>query len=295
MLNLFRAEWVKITGNRWVVGCLIWIFPLAAVAFIIFAAFVFTLSTTARHQFAAETIQWTDQMIGVWAIPNNPLGRLLLIGFTAVMFAGEYQWSTWKNTIPRNQRVALILVKFVTLGILVVVAFTLMSIIMLVGIGFFVLITGGTYGPPITGSEVLTDFAGDYLFQAALAFTSTMIAAGYSALAAMLTRSILGGALVGIGVALIENLLFVGLMLIAYFLDLPQVLQLYRFTPAYNLININEWIINNHASIAEFPYRTGEKVVYSNSLPASLSILFWWLVILIGLTIFLFRRQDITS
>lgn len=294
MFNLFRAEWEKITGNRWVIGCMIWVFPLAAIAFILFASIVLSLSTTARHQFAAETQLWTDQMVGVWSIPNNPLGRLLLIGFTAVMFAGEYQWSTWKNIIPRNKRIALILMKFFTLGVLIVVAFVLMSLIMLVGTGFLVLITDGTYGPPVT-NEVLSDFAGDYLFQAALAFTSTMIAAGYSALAAMLTRSILGGVLVGIGVALLENLLIVGLVLIALFLDFPEVLQLYRFTPAYNLINVNEWIINDHASVLEIPYNDADRVVYSNSLEASLLILALWIIGLIGLTIVLFRRQDITA
>lgn len=294
MLNLFRAEWVKITGNRWVIGCLVWVFPLAAVAFIAFASFVFALSSNARHEFAAETQLWTEQMVGVWGIPNNPLGRLLLIGFTAVMFAGEYQWGTWKNIIPRNKRVALILMKFLTLGVLIVVAFVLMSVIMLIGTWLLVLIAGGTYGPSLTG-EVLTDFAGDYLFQAALAFTSTMIAAGYSALAAMLTRSILGGVIVGIGVALIENLLFLGLMIIAYFLDFPQVLQLYRITPAYNLLNVNEWIINDHASVAEFPYNDVDRVVYSNSLEVSVLLLALWIIGLIGLTIFLFRRQDITS
>jgi hypothetical protein len=126
---------------------------------------------------------------------------MILLGFAAVVFAGEYQWGTWKNIVPRNRRVMLLLMKFMALGVFVVLAFVLMSIIWVIGLGVLAQIAGAEYGPAVT-LHVLSDFAEDYAIQAALTFTSMMIAAGYAALAGMLTRSILGGVLVSFGITL---------------------------------------------------------------------------------------------
>ena len=125
MVNLFRAEWVKIAGNRWVAGCLVWIFPILAVAFVVLMSVIMALSPAARESFFEAPAQWTEQAVAIWNIPNNPLGRLVLLGFTAVVFAGEYQWQTWKNVVPRNRRSLLILIKFLALGAFIVLAFTL--------------------------------------------------------------------------------------------------------------------------------------------------------------------------
>ena len=241
MANLFRAEWTKIVGNRWVAGCLVWVFPVGAVAFVLVMGLIMALSSTAREGFFEAPMQWTEQAVAVWSIPNNPLGRLVLLGFTAVVFAGEYQWQTWKNVVPRNRRSLLILFKFLALGAFIVLAFVLMSILWTLGIGLLSQIAGVPYGPSLDG-EVLADFAGDYALAAALAFTSTLIAAGYAALAGMLTRSILGGVLVGFAVTFLENLSIAGLALIGYLLDIPRIVHLYRLTPGYNLLNVASWI-----------------------------------------------------
>jgi len=105
------------------------------VAFTVVLSIILALSDSARASFAADTMTWTETLVGAWSFLNNPLGRLLLIGFTAVMFAGEYQWQTWKNLIPRNRRVALILIKFLALSAFVVVAFALMSVLLAAGMG----------------------------------------------------------------------------------------------------------------------------------------------------------------
>jgi ABC-type transport system involved in multi-copper enzyme maturation permease subunit len=296
MRDLFRAEWLKIAGNRWVAGCLIWIFPLAAVVFLIVAGLILSFSSDAREGFQQdEGPLWTENAIIIWSIPNNPIGRLILLGFTAVVFAGEYQWQTWKNVVPRNRRVALILTKFLALGVFVVVAFFLMSLIWTLGWGMLTRIAGASYGPRITG-EVLDDFAQDYLLAAALAFISTIIAAGYAALAGMITRSILGGVLVGFGLTLVEGVSIVGLILIGWFLRIPDIVHVYRFLPFYNLINVASWL-NDHVPATMRPYEDGEysDIVFSDSLEFSVVLLAIWVIGLIALTVYLFRRQDITS
>jgi hypothetical protein len=295
MRDLFRAEWTKIVGNRWVAGCLVWVFPVGALAFIIVAALILAAFPSARTTTGEQdALLWTDNTIGVWSFPNNPLGRLLLLGFTGVVFAGEYQWGTWKNIVPRNRRVSLILVKFVTLGTIVVLSFVLMSIIWGVGWGFLMRIAGASYGPAVT-SKVLTDFAGDYLLAMALAFTATIIAAGYAALAGMLTRSILGGVMVGLGVTIAESVSVFVLMIIGHFLDIPRIVNLYRLTPGYNLTNVSSWINNNVANRVEVPVTTAHKVILSDGLPFSVVVLALWVIGLIMLTTVLFNRQDITG
>ncbi|MCZ7540711.1 MAG: ABC transporter permease [Anaerolineae bacterium] len=296
MRDLFRAEWLKIAGNRWVAGCLVWIFPVGALAVILVAGVILLLSSTARQGFRQdEAALWTEQAIGVWSFPNNPVGRLILLGFTAVVFAGEYQWGTWKNIVPRNRRFSLVLVKFVALGVFVVLAFALMSVLWAAGRGVLVRIAGASYGPRIT-AEVIRDFAGDYALAASLAFTSTIIAAGYAALAGMLTRSILGGVIVGFAVTFAENLSIVVLLLIGWLLDIPKAVLAYRFTPGYNLLNVASWISDKTPSVVR-PYESGThaEIVLSDSLEFSVLVLAAWVVGLILLTGLLFRRQDITS
>lgn len=294
MLNLFRAEWTKIAGHRWLTSCLIWIFPVGAVAFTLAMAAILALSEPARTAFRSDTVLWTEQLVGTWGFLNNPLGRLLLIGFTAVMFAGEYQWQTWKSIIPRNRRVPLILNKFVTLGVFVVVAFALMSVLLTLGMGLLRAIADAPYPPELSASVIRTT-ASDYTRSAVLGFISTLIAAGYAALAAMLTRSILGGVLVAYAVTFAENLSAVGLIVIAFFLDFPGILQLYRFTPGYNLLNLDAWIRTGAGNPIVLDYGASNRVELADSFGFSAVVIAAWVVGLIGLTVYLFRRQDITS
>lgn len=290
--NLFRAEWIKIAGNRWVAGCLIWIFPIMTLLFIVIVAFILGLSPSARDGFSEdEAVLWTENATSVWNIANNPIGRIILLGFTAVVFAGEYQWQTWKNTVPRHQRTALVLIKFLVVGVFVVVAFVTMSIILAVGWWPLTEIAGTDYGPPISG-DVLADFAEDYSIQASITFTSTIIAAGYAALAGMLTRSILGGVLVAFGLTVAEGASLLAFALLAWLLDIPEIVHIYRFLPFYNLLNVATWINDDRP---ERLVMEDFDINHADSLEFSLVVLAAWVIGLMTLTVLLFRRQDITT
>jgi ABC-2 type transport system permease protein len=146
--RLFRAEWLKIIGHRWVTGCMIWVWPALAVLGTAFGLLAAVLSSDFQTSLNDGPATWTEIAVIAWLIPINPLGRLLLIGFTAVLFAGEYQWNTWKVIVPRSQRVPLILVKFFAVALFVVLAFTLMSIVLTIGMGLVSLVAGASYGQP---------------------------------------------------------------------------------------------------------------------------------------------------
>lgn len=286
--KLFRAEWRKIIGNRWATGCMIWVFPALAVLVVVFGLLAVAFSSSFRHNYEANL--WTEIVIIPWFIPNNPLGRGLLLGFTAVLFAGEYQWNTWKAIVPRSQRVPLILVKFLAVALFVVFAFTLMSIIWGVGGGLLALATGTSYGPALEG-DVLTDFAEDYGLQMLYAFVSTMIAAGYASLAAMITRSILGSAITGIVVAIGETMLVLPLYMLADWFDRDIIQHLYRFFPSYNLLNLLSWLYGETPEGLEMP---SGKVIIDSQLFSEV-VLAGWVIGLVALTAYLFQRQDITN
>jgi ABC-2 type transport system permease protein len=288
--KLFRAEWRKIVGNRWATGCMIWIFPALALLGIALGLLAAVLSSDFQTSLKDGPATWTETAVIAWLIPINPLGRLLLIGFTAVLFAGEYQWNTWKVIVPRSQRVPLILVKFFAVAVFVVFAFILMSIFLTVGIGLVSWVVGASYGPDVN-SDVLRDFAKDYSLNMLAAFLTTIIAAGFAALAAMITRSILGSAVIGIVVTIGENLLSVPLSLIAGLLNADIFQHVYRFLPGYNLNRLMAYLFGE---VPEgFELQSGKLI--NDSQLFSEGVLVVWVVGLVVLTAYLFQRQDITN
>ena len=295
MINLYRAELQKTIGNRWVTGFLLWIFPIGALGVMIFGI----VSTLAFENFAENffggDLLWTEAMIGVWSMPTNVLGQMFLIGLTVVTFAGEYQWGTWKNVLPRRRRSSLIIIKFLTLGTLVTFTFILMSIITVVGYGLVAAIADLEFGPALS-QDVVTEFLRNCSFQAMLAFLTVLITAIYAAFTAMLMRSILGGALVGLGLIIIEPIAAFLLMPLAQWFDWNNLLHLIRFTPTYNINNIYSWTRFGEPSLMfSGVFEAGGLSISPDSLAFSLIVLTCWAALGIGLILFLFERQDISS
>lgn len=293
MISLYMAELQKTVGNRWVTGFLLWIFPVGALGVVLFVALLALLIDDFGVRFFNETPLWTTTMIGVWGFPTNTLGQMFLIGFTAVTFAGEYQWDTWKNILPRQRRAALIGAKFATMGTLVVFTFLLMSVIMGLGYGLIALISDLPYGPALS-AQVLADFGRDFGLQMVLTLLSVLITAVYAAFTAMLMRSILGGVLVGLALVIVEPVFAFILAPLARMLEAPNLLKLVRFTPTYNVDNIRSWVTNDTPSqMLAWMQEMVQTTIPSDGIAFSLLVLTAWVVVGIGLIIGLFNRQDI--
>ncbi len=141
---------------------------------------------------------------------------------------------------------------------------------------------------------MIRDFLGDYALQAATAFTATVIAAGYAALAAMITRSVLGSVVAGLMTVFVFELgSFAALALLGMLLGRPELIALYQLTPGYNLGNITSLI--NEGVPFTFGTQAMTRYAGPNSLGLSIFILAAWVVGLVAVTAALFRRQDITS
>ncbi len=287
MLDLFRAEWRKMTGQRWVVGFLLWIWPIGGALLCLILIAAELMSPATRAQIAQNPFHWTDVGIGAWILPTNIFGRLFIIGFAARMFAGEYQWSTWRNSTPYVSRAALIAVKYITLAALVMLTFVLLSVVLIIGVGVVEIVAGGSY-PPALDAVVLRQFIGGYLLQASVTFIGTLIGSAFAAVAAMLTRSILGGVIGGLFFVFAEFGFLTGVTALGLLIGVPGIADLVRFTSTFNIANISSWALYGQPSQSLVQ---GTRV---NSPAESFFILILWLVGLVGATMVIFQRQDLS-
>jgi ABC-2 type transport system permease protein len=294
MINLLRAEWKKIIWNYPLVGFLVWIYPVGVLGFysVMLVGGIFSRGW-AEGMAATGSGKWTEDALGVWGLitdfPFNILGRMLPLAFMSTVFASEYQWGMWKNLIPRNRRAALILGKITVLIALIALALAATSFVTVGGQGLGRRLVGWEYGPAVTGSEVVT-FITRYLQTAGLGILALIILAGIASLAAILTRSVLGGLLVGFGFSVLDSLSMYFLLLAGKIFSAPGLINLYRYTPAYSVDNSQSW------------FRTGapvllpvEKFSAAPGLAFSLTILLIWAAVLIALVLAVFQRQDIAS
>lgn len=286
MIALLRAEWLKMTRQRFVTGGLIWIWPIGGFIFCVVLAFGVVIFPTTRDQIRAYPFRWADVALGAWTIPLNLFGRLLIIAYAARQFAGEYQWGTWKHSAPYVSRTHLLFAKYIVLSCLILLAFALLSVILAVG-GAIVNGLAGAPTLPILTFEVVTTFVRNYLLQAGATLIGTFIGTAFAALAAILTRSMLGGAIAGLFFILVELGFMTSVTVMGIIFNTPQIADLIRFTSAYNVPNISSWVIYGQPLT---PLVQGVRV---NSPLESLFVLLMWVIGLVGVSLFVFRRQDL--
>lgn len=291
--SLLRAEWQKVMKNYKLMGFLVWLYPIGLAAFFIMAVIAALVSERIQAMIATTSGQWTSNMLGTWflvtSFPMNIFPRMLPLAFMAVVFASEYQSGMWKNLVPRSRRISLILAKFVILILVVMISLILCSLAIGIGQVLSHIAAGVAYGPALS-LAVLSDFLGEYAREALLGMASLVILAGYAALAALLTRSILGGLLAGFGLSVLEPMTFTILLLTGSLLDKPGIINLYRFTPTYSIQNIRSWLVGN------VPFtQVGAIFTAQPSLAFSYIVLGTWIIGLILLVISIFERQDIVS
>ena len=291
MLNLLRAEWQKVTGNRMLTSFTVWAFPVGITAFVLVITVVVLVTDYPPVGVGNE---WTTGMIGTWSaltlFPGNIFMRMFVAAFMAAFFAGEYEWGTWKNIVPRTRRWQLMATKFWVFSVIVVFSLFITSLV--VGIGFWLpfAVGGFDYGPSLT-QQVVLDFLPKYLLEALFAFGIALLLAGLAALAVLLTRSVVGGLLLGFCLSIIEAVSGFLLLWISILFNRPEIANLYAYTPTYSIENIRSWVL---AGAAIHPaYLPSFNLTLTQN--ASLLILIGWVVGLMLLAIFFFQRQDLTS
>jgi ABC-type transport system involved in multi-copper enzyme maturation permease subunit len=267
------------------------LFPVGVATFLTLALIPALTSTMFRAQVNAAPPSWTMQTLLPWTVINSIITRMILVAFAADVFAGEYQRGMWKNLLPRRGRTTYILMKFFTMSLMLLIAFFLTCVLAGIISGVVVRATGAPYDLTRSG-ETLSDFVDSFALQAFVAIVSGLLAACFASLGAILTRSILGAVGFGAACTLGEQAILLVLFLIGNVLNVPGIVKLYQYTPGYNLSNISSWATSGTAFTL-----TGNMSQYIDSMSAgsSFGILAIWVVGLIGLTVWLFRRQDIVN
>lgn len=288
MLSLFQAEWLKTTGNRWMVGLLVWLFPVGITVFFLAGAIVTLLIRPGGGALPEADLRWTIQAIAVWQIPAAFPGTLFILGLAANVFAGESAWNTWKNIVPLNRRVHLILVKYLTVGAIIFVAFNLAALGAALGASLLKLASDQSI-EPVPDGAVLGQFLGDYLIAMFVGFVSTLVTTAYAALAALFARSILFGVIGGLMLQLLDQGVVALLFILSQVLDQPRIVILHQLTPSYNLGNAG-LLLGGGQGFTGFAEYAGTE---PNSLGLSLLILGAWLLGLGLLNLFFFLRRDV--
>ena len=289
MYRLLQAEWIKVIKNFKLTSPLVWVYPIGAAS--VYGLGILLIGSLLENVF--EPTQWTSDALSIWSaingFPVSVFGRLLPLAFMAVFFAGEYQWGTWKNIVPRCSRRVLIISKMIILIFVVMLSLLMTSGIVtsLQWLGHR--INGLAYQPEFTSNSFI-DFLRVYLREVNFGLISLSIIASFAAIAAILTQSVLGSLLLSFGLSIFEIISGLLLAVLGRFLGAEKLINLYQYMPSYCIANIRSWSVEGIVYVTEFPGFTAEP-----SLGISWLILLVWVIGLIGISIWLFQRQDITS
>lgn len=293
-MRLLRAELRKLFGHRMLTSFTVWIFPVGIGAFLVIAiALSFVLETPARAMALTSSGSWIRDAAGIWravtAFPANVFGKLIPLSFMAAAFAGEYALGTWRNMLPRTHRVAILAAKTGALILVLSISFLITSVLTPVGFAILRARAGLDYGPA-WNANTLRDMLASYGQEMLLGLFGLLLLAGFAALATLLTRSILGGLLGSFGLSVLEPMSFALLVLVSRVFDWPSIVELYRFTPSFNLDNARTWFLEGHAFQSPLA-----KITQAPSLAGSLLLVAAWIVVVLGLAAWIFNRQDISE
>lgn len=281
MLDAIRAELLKFTRHRATWG-LVWIWPIGIT---IIGAIAITVSLAGEISGGGDgaAASWISDQTAMWKAPGQGLGRYLIGAFVAVVFAGEYGWNTWKLIVPHRSRVTLIAAKYAVALALLFCGFALAALIFN-GIGWLKdMLTGTPIPPDVTLGALVQAHA----LGALGAVGPLLLTTAYVSLFAILTRSTVAALMIGLVVTTAEQLFRAfGPMLEFYAAWLIG--PLYKALPGYHLANVGEWV--GGGDVVEVPFPSGP---WSASFGVSLAVLAFWIALLMGLTFWRFRRQDI--
>jgi len=174
----------------------------------------------------------------------------------------------------------------------VLVSLVLTSLISALGPSIGYRIHGLPYGPDLN-PQILGSFLLDTAKTVFIVLLSLAVLAGYAAIAAITTRSVLGGLMVSFGFSVFDAVSLGMLSLLATIFNQPSLINLYQYTPTYNLSNMYSWLLRGEGAFAIIagisPLTTTPGFWFS------LLVLTIWIGGLIGLALVIFQRQELTE
>lgn len=282
MINALRAETLKLRRHR-ATWLMVWIYPLALLLLTLFALIRGIVVPDAAVEQAASAAQWIEKSAMMWSVPQSGLGRYLMAGFCAVVFAGEYGWNTWKLVIPARARWQLIMAKWVVVAAFLYASFMIADLVVLSGewlrgaIGQTRIPTGVSAGA-VAHAHIMG------MVQAAVPIAYTVVAAGLLGIA---TRSVLATVILSIVLITIEQLLpGIAVVLGGYASSLTRFAV--EVLPFYHVANLLNWFKSGDT----LKLLIGSAPAFSTGWQLSLAAALVWIAGAAALTVRIFGRQD---
>lgn len=279
MLNALSAESLKARKNLWMMGFTVYLLPIGAVAGVLLVILMMVLGN--EIDFSETT--WTGVVEGALLLPNSFLGQVLFMAFTSSVFAGEFGWNTWKAILPRNRRLWILISKYVVIAVSILLALNALALVALVGSWIVLSIANEPITPALISSET-AEFIRSYLITLLSVFSTIMMASIYAVIAAIITRSVIGGAIAGIIMILLDSVSLPILILIQDMTGAENLLPLYQIMPSYQIANINSWLSSDMGWA--LPTLTAPAA------GVSLFVLLLWIGSCILISLAWFMRQD---
>lgn len=284
MLEALSAEFLKFRRHR-ATWSLVWIFPIGIVVIYAIGIAVQLARGSPPEEDPNSAALWVQNAASFWNAPTNGLVRYLVAAFTAVVFAGEYGWNTWKLIVPHRPRASLIGAKYVAVIVLLYAAFVAAALLM----------TGMRWLEDVATGDPIPDGIGF----AALAWAhwqglvatlpAVLLTVAYASVAAILAGSTTAAIVIGIVVTTLEELFRSFGSALAY--TVPGAEALYQVVPGYHVANLATWIQHGQARLLQLPFPSGNAMGWGWE--ASLAVVAAWVVGLVALTFYRFGRQDL--
>jgi hypothetical protein len=281
MLDAVLAEALKLRRHR-ATWMMVWIYPIVITAIILCVLLYGAFKAHGVPGAPEPAAEWIRESTMLWNVPTSAPGRFLIAGFTAVVFAGEYGWNTWKLIIPARARWQLIAAKWiVALGFLLL-AFIGADLIALLGSWI-----QSFQGDPIPAGVTLGGVLAAHWQAGAHALLPIVYTIAFAGLFAILTQSILATVILSIALVIIEGLWpLIGLFFHQYAPSLTE--GLVRLLPFYHLANLAAWTKG-----AGLMMPLGPGTVVSMSWNLSFAVLMAWILAAGAGTQLRFLRQDL--
>ncbi|WP_163233950.1 ABC transporter permease [Caulobacter rhizosphaerae] len=277
-----KAETLKLSRHPATLF-LVWIYPIFA-ALAVGTPIVAALVSGAHPPSPAiDARQWAHQTAMMLEAPYSAFGRILVAGFVAVVFAGEYGWNTWKLIIPARSRTQLVATKWLVVVGLLLTALIAADLIVLAG----TMSRAALIGPGLPSGLSAGLVLGVHLKVAAGIWAPLLSTLAFASLAAVFTRSILPTVLLAIGAVLIEPLLgFIALAASPYAPSLVG--WVIKATPFYNTANLEAAAKGGGSTLM---LAHGERL--SLDPHASAAVLGVWMLLAAAATLMRFERDDL--
>lgn len=275
MANLIRAELLKMTKNLRVTMFTVGVMP--ALAFVLLNIFAI-LEATAMLDTSVTVVNWKEQILLALIFAINFIAQIPFIILTAVSFGGESSWNTWKNILPRNQRVKIALSKLIVIALAIFFAIHSLAIATFIGSWEISIFSDKPFIGNHWGNPDINFFA-QYFVTSFLLFSSFFIAVLFTILATIQTQSMSAGIVLGGIVTFADTVAQPALSLVSTLLNLAFIADLAQVLPNYQIQNIVSWILTGTAT-------------FEWSVSISSLILLLWVLAGIGLILFLFQRRD---